>query len=112
MLPLPEPNIGEGLHAETKQAYQTADYLLLENLEDMCGKESCQQFIASVICNAVAEGHQVMLTSAVDLQSLEELNERILNCECGILANVTPYSIDRGDGDESRSLDSKNTSFP
>ena len=88
--------LGEGLHAETKQAYQTADYLLLENLEDMCGKESCQQFIASIICNAVAEDHQVMLTSAVGLQSLGALNASLRNCECGVLAEVRPFSTDRG----------------
>lgn len=88
--------IEEGLRAETKQAYQTADYLLLENLEDMCGKDSCQQFIASVICDAVAEGHQVMLTSAVDLQRLGVLNASLRNCECGVFADVGPFSTDRG----------------
>ncbi len=75
----------------------TADVLLIDDAQSILGKSATQAEFASLLCSSVERGHQVVMTSSVDPETLPVLAAGIrTGCDGGLFADIQP--LDSGTG--------------
>jgi len=88
-------SIGSGQMEDLRRAYQSADVLLLDDVQFLAGKERAQEEMFAIFNEMVADERQIVLACDRPPKEIPSLSERLMTrFECGLIADIQPPDLE------------------